>query len=288
MKPLLLFLLLLLLPATSAINLSNRVISAVNCGGPETLGAYGILYSEDPSDSGVSSDAGRAFSFSNAEDRDVEIYQTERWSKESFSYEIPVSEDGDYVIILKFSEVYFERPDQKVFNVKINSKTVVKNLDIFEKSGGRGFAHDMLLHSDKYQRKKISVSGQSKDYRGKIVIELAKGANDNPKINGFVVLRGGLEGLPEPPEKFVASERFREDFDMYENDIIEEYVKPQVIQDSSSEVDPESEEMFTATTGSENPFEQESSMDSLLLPVISAFIIIIPVAYVFQMRYAHD
>uniref|UniRef100_A0A1I7UUX6 Malectin domain-containing protein n=1 Tax=Caenorhabditis tropicalis TaxID=1561998 RepID=A0A1I7UUX6_9PELO len=273
MKPLLLFLLLLLLPATSAINLSNRVISAVNCGGPETLGAYGILYSEDPSDSGVSSDAGRAFSFSNAEDRDVEIYQTERWSKESFSYEIPVSEDGDYVIILKFSEVYFERPDQKVFNVKINSKTVVKNLDIFEKSGGRGFAHDIYIPIN---------------YRGKIVIELAKGANDNPKINGFVVLRGGLEGLPEPPEKFVASERFREDFDMYENDIIEEYVKPQVIQDSSSEVDPESEEMFTATTGSENPFEQESSMDSLLLPVISAFIIIIPVAYVFQMRYAHD
>lgn len=42
------------------------------------------------------------------------LYQTERYHHSTFGYEIPLKGDGEYVLVLKFSEVYFNAPDQKV------------------------------------------------------------------------------------------------------------------------------------------------------------------------------
>jgi len=36
-----------------------------------------------------------------------DVYHTERWSNTGIKYKIPVPKDGRYVLILKFSEVYF-------------------------------------------------------------------------------------------------------------------------------------------------------------------------------------
>lgn len=46
-------------------------------GGPDALGAYGIEYSADTSEDGVSSDHGMQYSFNNAEVDDMEIYQVD-------------------------------------------------------------------------------------------------------------------------------------------------------------------------------------------------------------------
>ena len=42
------------------------------------------------------------------------LYQTERYHTSTFGYDIPVSEDGWYLLVLKFSEVYFNAPNMKV------------------------------------------------------------------------------------------------------------------------------------------------------------------------------
>lgn len=60
--------------------------------------------------------------------------QTERYHHSNFGYDISIAEDGDYVLVLKFCEVYFNSPSQKVFDVTLNGvHTVVSYLDIFEK-----------------------------------------------------------------------------------------------------------------------------------------------------------
>ena len=40
-----------------------------------------------------------------------------RYDSQSFSYEVPITKDGDYALVLKFSEVWFTQPNQKVVQV---------------------------------------------------------------------------------------------------------------------------------------------------------------------------
>lgn len=264
------------------VNLKDKVVAAVNCGGPEALGSYGIVYSADYLDDGTASDVGVQYSFNNAENDDVEIYQTERWSKESFDYEV-VTGDGEYVIILKFSEVYFQKAGEKVFDIRINSHTAVKGLDIFASSGGRGFAHDIYIPVI-IKDKKITIKGHTRDYKGKIVIEFAKGPYDNPKVNGFAVLRGKVEDLPAPPAPHVPEDDFPADFEIEEGAKFdpeeEEPFNPQIIR--GDEMD---DEVFSPTSDSENPFEKKYLQETgnYLLPIVVSFIVIIPLAYCLHM-----
>lgn len=52
---------------------------------------------------------------SNPEDQI--LYQTERYNEDTFGYEVPIKEEGDYVLVLKFAEVYFAQSQQKVGSV---------------------------------------------------------------------------------------------------------------------------------------------------------------------------
>ena len=79
------------------------------------------------------------------------IYQTERYHGATFGYDMPVGipagtltlrqhafnqvdGDGDYLLVLKMSEVYFNAPNMKVFDVVLNGDlTISSDLDIFEK-----------------------------------------------------------------------------------------------------------------------------------------------------------
>lgn len=46
------------------------------------------------------------------------LYQTERYDLQSFSYEMDLVDDGDYVLWLKFAEVWFNAPNMKVCIMK--------------------------------------------------------------------------------------------------------------------------------------------------------------------------
>jgi hypothetical protein len=73
------------------------------------------------------------------------LYQTERWASEDFTYKIPfTSGPGKYVLILKFSEVYFNSAGEKVFDIALGGETILKGVDIYSKVG-KASAYDEYI-----------------------------------------------------------------------------------------------------------------------------------------------
>uniref|UniRef100_A0A8C0VMC7 Malectin n=1 Tax=Cyanistes caeruleus TaxID=156563 RepID=A0A8C0VMC7_CYACU len=130
---------------------------------------------------------------SNAEDQI--LYQTERYNEETFGYEVPIKEEGDYVLVLKFAEVYFAQSQQKVFDVRLNGHVVVKDLDIFDRVG-HSTAHDEIIPMS-IKKGKLSVQGEVSTFTGKLHIEFVKGYYDNPKICALYILQGTVEDVPK-------------------------------------------------------------------------------------------
>lgn len=91
-----------------------EVVFAVNCGGGKHVDRFGIKYSSDSNSVGIASDFGQSLIISRVHPEDMPLYQTERYHTTTFGYTTKVSGDGEYVVILKFAEVYFTAPGQKV------------------------------------------------------------------------------------------------------------------------------------------------------------------------------
>lgn len=100
---------------TSAHN-KFEVIYAINAGGEAHVDSNGIKYARDPliGKIGTASDYGKQLMIQRVPAADQILYQTERYHHSTFGYEFPVRESGDYVVVLKFSEVYFNSPNMKV------------------------------------------------------------------------------------------------------------------------------------------------------------------------------
>lgn len=108
-----------------------------------------------------------------------------------------MKEAGKYVLILKFSEVYFQAANEKVFDVALGRKTILKNLDIFA-TVGKATAYDEYvefeLKNDKIYHNNGEVSDAYDTQKKAIKIRFLKGPRDNPKINTIVILKGTIEG----------------------------------------------------------------------------------------------
>ena len=92
----------------------GEVIWAVNCGGDSHVDVHGIRYQKDSQRTGTPSDYGRSLLIQRVLPQDQILYQTERYHSENFAYEVPIGKDGSYVLVMKFSEVWFTQPNQKV------------------------------------------------------------------------------------------------------------------------------------------------------------------------------
>ena len=103
--------LLLLVKSSTA----HDLIFAVNCGGGKHTDRYGIKYSSDGNPTGIASSFGQSLIISRVHPDDMPLYQTERYHTSTFGYSTRVRGDGDYLVILKFAEVYFTGPGQKVY-----------------------------------------------------------------------------------------------------------------------------------------------------------------------------
>lgn len=99
----------------------GQVIWAVNCGGDAHTDIHGIKYQKDMAKSGIPSDYGKSLLIQRVVPQDAVLYQTERYNLGSFSYDIPLSGDGEYVLVLKFCEVWFAASSQKVTVYNITS-----------------------------------------------------------------------------------------------------------------------------------------------------------------------
>ena len=178
----------------SKLNPSNVEI-AINCGGPEFRTKSGIVFQKDKYFiGGEASDFGMNSEIKSTKDKD--IYQTERWSTEDLIYEIPIQKEGKYVLILKFSEVYFNSKGEKIFDFKIGDMTVLEDIDIYAKVG-KNRAYDEFIEFE-IKNKKIYIEGKEAvrgyDEENKIIrIIFAKKEADNPKINALLIVRGTLK-----------------------------------------------------------------------------------------------
>lgn len=180
-------------------NLANKVVYAVNCGGEGHSDIYGIPYLRDMNKVGTSSDYGKQLLIGRVPQKDQILYQTERYHTSTFGYDIPITEDGRYLLVLKFSEVYFNAPNMKVFDVVLNGDlTIASDLDIFERVG-RGVAHDEYIEFEVKDGKILYEGDESEISAGKIRVEFIKSYRDNPKVNAIIVMRGGLADWPQLP-----------------------------------------------------------------------------------------
>jgi len=124
------------------------------------------------------------------------IYHSERWG-ENFSYRVPLSDkvDSTHTLVLKFSECYFWEPGMKVFDVVIGDSKVIKNMDPFMAAGNKLLPGDEFIDLQVRDRK-LYVNGslvKGGIKNNKLVINFAKGQADNPKVNGILLVSGGVE-----------------------------------------------------------------------------------------------
>jgi len=177
----------------------GEVVYAVNCGGDSHTDVHGVSYAKDSNRAGTESDYGRQLSIGRVPPVDQVLYQTERYHTNTFGYDIPVREDGWYLLVLKFSEVYFGAPNMKVFDVVLNGDlTIASDLDIFDRVG-RGMAHDEYIEFEVKDQKIMYEGDESELTMGQMRVEFIKSYRDNPKANAIVLVKGRLSDWPALP-----------------------------------------------------------------------------------------
>ncbi|KAK6483637.1 malectin-like [Huso huso] len=258
--------LLALCGASGALSsLADQVIWAVNCGGEAHTDTHGIHYKKDPLEGklGKASDYGMRLPILRSSPEDQILYQTERYNEDSFSYEVPIREEGDYMVVLKFAEVYFAQSQQKVFDVKLNSHFVVKDLDIFDKVG-HSTAHDEIVPFS-IVKGKLSVNGEVSTFNGKLTVEFVKGYYDNPKVCGLYVMKGTLEDVPKlQPHPGLEKKEEEEEEEEYE-------------EGGEGKKTPAAKHRVQSGPRTPNPYAADNS--SLMFPILVSFGVFIPTLF---------
>jgi hypothetical protein len=113
----------------SSVPAAGHVRLAVNAGGAAFTAADGTSYQADTLFSGGSTYKTTAAIAGTSDDT---LYRDERYG--NFTYNMPVA-NGDYVVTLKFAEVFFSAPGLRVFDVLMEGVEVVSNLDVFAQVG---------------------------------------------------------------------------------------------------------------------------------------------------------
>ncbi|UJR13394.1 hypothetical protein I4U23_000410 [Adineta vaga] len=177
----------------------DNIVFAVNCGGEAHTDTNGVRYRKDYLKAGIASDYGRNSDIYRVPREDMILYQTERYDLQKFSYDIDLTDDGDYVLWMKFAEVWFNGPNMKVFQVLLDDEhSVIDELDIFSKAG-RLTAHDEYIPFQ-IKNGRLVVKGRSSSYSGKLRVTFQRlDHRDNPKINALIIWRGSIDQIPQLP-----------------------------------------------------------------------------------------
>jgi hypothetical protein len=103
---------------------------AINCGGEAFRDSRGVEWQADQYFLG-----GEVYRSTHeiADTLDATIYQTQRYG--NFSYSLPLK-NGNYYVLLHFSEVYVLTARRRQFRVVAEGKTVVNGLDVLAEVGG--------------------------------------------------------------------------------------------------------------------------------------------------------
>lgn len=164
------------LPAPAAagneMNLSAPI--KIACGASQAVDGFVA----DPTSIFGSSHADASVDVSVANAAPLAVYQTERFGKD-IVYTIHASKSDQYLVRLHFAEIFDSGAGERVEDVSINGKTVLKNFDIFKEAG---------------ENKAVvkSFSGITANAKGEIVIRIRStdtSPDQNAKISGIEVLK---------------------------------------------------------------------------------------------------
>ena len=101
----------------------------INCGGAALTTSDGTQWSGDEYYNGGEL-LYTGYAIANTSPQDYYLYRSGRSGLYGdFSYSIPVP-NGSYTVALRFAEIVYSSPGQRVFNVTINNTTVLSNFDI--------------------------------------------------------------------------------------------------------------------------------------------------------------
>ena len=117
---------------------AGAALFAVNAGGGQYSAGDGTRFGADAKFTGGSSYKTTSAIAGTTDDA---LYQSERFG--NFSYNVPV-ENGEYDVTLKFAEIYHTSVGKRVFNVVIEGKAAISNLDLVAKVGAKA-AYDMKV-----------------------------------------------------------------------------------------------------------------------------------------------
>ncbi|TFZ60365.1 hypothetical protein E4V01_04565 [Methylorubrum sp. Q1] len=165
---------------------TNPVVAAINAGGA-ALTQDGIGFSADQYFTGgatfidMAGGNGLQSAFTNT------VYQTERYG--NFSYAIPVASTSQaYTVELRFGELWWSNPGQRVFDVTLEGQTILNDLDILAQTGS-------------FNTPYTYVSGPiTAGANGTLDLQFANGI-DNAKLSGIVVRQangGGGTDMTKP------------------------------------------------------------------------------------------
>ncbi|MFN7932904.1 MAG: malectin domain-containing carbohydrate-binding protein [Bryobacteraceae bacterium] len=143
----------------------------VNAGGDQYVDASGRTWSTDTGFSG-----GQTYATNSgiAGTNDAALYRTERWNSGTLQYQFNCPA-GTYDVTLKFAEIWFTGPGQRVFHIAINGSTVQANFDPLTAAGGANRAVDRTY------RVTVPPGG------GTITIQLIA-VTSNPKVNAIEIV----------------------------------------------------------------------------------------------------
>jgi Malectin domain/Pectate lyase superfamily protein len=145
----------------------------VNAGGPGLTDSLGQNWSADTGFSGGTTFANSTTVSAPSNSSQASLYQTERYGNFIYQFGVP---NGTYKVTLKFAEIYWSQPNQRLFSVAINGAQVLSNFDILAQAGGPFIAVDRSFT--------VTVSG------GQLSLAFTT-QRDNAKIDA-------IEILPQP------------------------------------------------------------------------------------------
>lgn len=180
----------------------NKVVYALNCGSDQTVQSeHGFEYGPDryykngvptthPENHGNILPEGIKYT------KDKKLHLSERFCRDEWlDYELPIPGDGDYVLILQFTDLNLMYPGLRVFHIYFGDSVVRPNFDIIK--GGRQSQVSLYLP--------FSLRLGEIQYANYLDCEKAYNSNtktlrlrfkkyiENPKIDGIVLFKGKIE-----------------------------------------------------------------------------------------------
>jgi hypothetical protein len=144
----------------------------IRCGGPKYVDSQGQTWAADTvSDQGWGYTTGNAIGGTS----DPALYDDER-AGNPFTYTFSNVPPGSYQVTLKFAEIFWSGPGQRVFNASINGTQVLGNFDIAADAGGVNRADDKVFNN------------MTPDGNGQITVQLGPAGVDNAKLSAIQVL----------------------------------------------------------------------------------------------------